>query len=155
MLLVVSIVSTQWSSVQFSCSLCLTLCDPMDCSIPGIPVHRPRLEFTQTRVHWVRDAIQLSYPLSPTSPPSFNLSCIRVFSNESVLCIRWPKYWSFTQTRMKTQWRHFFSHDEDIFIDYFQYCIFKCISEEFSIKSNNGLLEISPSWERKNNHDGN
>ena len=60
----------------------------------------------------------------------------------------------------KLQWRHnedfFFSHDEDIFSNYFQYCIFKCISEEFSIKSNNWLLEMSPSLERKNNdNDGN
>ena len=60
------------------------------------PVHHQLLEFTQTHVHWVGDAIQPSHPLSSLSPPTFNLSQrIRVFSNESVLCIMWPKYWSF------------------------------------------------------------
>ena len=75
---------------------CLTLCDPMDCSTSGFPVHLQLLEFTQTHVHWVSDAIQPSHPLSSPSPPTFNLSSIRVFSNESVLHIRWPKYWSFS-----------------------------------------------------------
>ena len=69
---------------------CLTLCDPMNHSTPGLPVHYQLLESTQTHVHWVGDAIQPSHPLSSPSPPS-----IRVFSNESVLRIRWPKYWSF------------------------------------------------------------
>ena len=68
----------------------------MDCSMPGFPVHHQLLELAQTQVHWVSDAIQLSYPPSSSSPPAFNLSSIRVFSNESVLCIRWPKYWSFS-----------------------------------------------------------
>ena len=54
------------------------------------------LEFTQTHVLWVGDAIQPSHPLSSPSPPTFNLSSIRVFSNELVLHIRWPKYWSFS-----------------------------------------------------------
>ena len=54
--------------------LCPTLCDPMDCSRPGLPVHHQLLEFTQTHVHWVCDAIQPSYPLSSPSPPAFNLS---------------------------------------------------------------------------------
>ena len=67
----------------------------MDCSMPGLPVHLQLLEFTQTHVHWVGDAIQPSHPLSP-SPPAFNLPSIRVFSNESALCIRWPNYWSFS-----------------------------------------------------------
>ena len=63
-------------SVQFSSigQLCLTLCDPMDCNTPGIPVHHQLLEFTQTHVHWVGDAIQSSHPLSSPSPPAFNLS---------------------------------------------------------------------------------
>ena len=74
---------------------CLTLCDPMDCSTPGLPVHHQFLELAQTHVHWVGDAIQPSNPLSsllflPSIFPS-----IRVFSNESVLWIRCPKYWSF------------------------------------------------------------
>ena len=72
----------------------LTLCDSTDCSMPGLPVHHQLPEFAQTHVHWVSDAIQPSHPLSSPSPPAFNLSQIRVFSNESVLCIRWPKHWS-------------------------------------------------------------
>ena len=75
---------------------CLTLCDPMNCSTPGLPVHHQLLEFTQTHVHQVGDAIQpshLCHPLLllPPIPPS-----IRVFSNESTLHMRWPKYWSFS-----------------------------------------------------------
>ena len=63
--------------------------------MPGLPVHRQLPEFMQTHVHWVGDAIQPSHPLlSPSS--SFNLVQRRVFSNESVLQIRWPNYWSFS-----------------------------------------------------------
>ena len=51
---------------------------------------------SQTHVHWVSDAIQTSHPLSSPSPPALNLSQHRVFSNESILHIRWPKYWSFS-----------------------------------------------------------
>ena len=61
----------QFSSVAQSC---LTLCDPMNCSTPGFPVHHQLLEFTQTQVHWVGDAIQPSHPLLSPSPPAFNLS---------------------------------------------------------------------------------
>ena len=68
----------------------------MDCSTPGLCVHHQFPEFTQTNVHWVGDAIQPSHPLLSPSPPAFNLLSIRVFSNESVLHIRWPKYWSFS-----------------------------------------------------------
>ena len=83
----------QFSSVAQSC---LTLCDPMNCSTPGLPVHHHIPEFTQTHVHRVHDAIShliLSRPLFllPPIPPS-----IRVFSNESTPCMRWPKYWSFS-----------------------------------------------------------
>ena len=53
--------------------LCPTLCDPMDCSTPGLPVHHQLPEFTQTHVHWVSDAIQPSHPLLSPSPPAFNL----------------------------------------------------------------------------------
>ena len=58
-----------FSSVQFSsvAQCCLTLCDPMDSSTPGLPVHHQVLEFTQTHVHWVGDAIQTSHPLIPLS----------------------------------------------------------------------------------------
>ena len=63
-------------SVQFSpvTQSCLTLCDPMNCSTPGLPVHHQLPEFTQTNVHWVSDAIQPSHPLSSPSPPAPNLS---------------------------------------------------------------------------------
>ena len=54
--------------------LYLTLCDPMDCSTPGFPVHHQLPELTQTHVHQVSDAIQPSHPLSSPSPPAFNLS---------------------------------------------------------------------------------
>ena len=74
--------------------VCLTLCNPMDCSTPGFPVLHYLPEAAQTHVHWVLDAIQPSYPLSPSSPPAFSLS--QLFSNESVLHIRWPKDWSFS-----------------------------------------------------------
>ena len=68
----------------------------MDCSMPGLPVHHQLLKFTQTHVHWVSDAIQPSHPLlSLILLPSIFPS-IRVFSNESALCMRWPKYWSFS-----------------------------------------------------------
>ena len=81
----------QFSSVAQSCP---TLCDPMNCSIPGLPVHHQLLESTQTHVHWVGDAIHhlilcCSLLLLPSIFPS-----IRVFSNESTLRISWPKYWS-------------------------------------------------------------
>ena len=82
----------QFSSVAQSCP---TLCDPMDCSTPGLPVHHQLLEFTQTHVHRVGDAVQPSHPLSPLLIPLSIFSTIGVFSNESALHIRWPKYWSF------------------------------------------------------------
>ena len=85
--------SVQFSSVTQSCP---TLCDPMNRSMPGLPLHHQLLEFTQTHVHRVSDAIQPSHPcrpllVMPPIPPS-----IRVFSNESTLRMRWPKYWSFS-----------------------------------------------------------
>ena len=63
--------SVQFSSVTQSCP---TLCDPMNCSTPGLPVHHQLPEFTQTHVHWVSDAIQPSHPLSSPSPPAPNPS---------------------------------------------------------------------------------
>ena len=83
----------QFSSLTQSC---LTLCDPMNRSTPGFPVHHQLPEFTQTHVHRVSDAIQPSHPLSSPSPPAPIPSSIRVFSNESTLCMRWPKYWRFS-----------------------------------------------------------
>ena len=66
----------QWQKNQFSsvAQLCSILCDPMNHSTPGLPVHHQLLESTQTHVHWVSDAIQLSYPLLSPSPPALNLS---------------------------------------------------------------------------------
>ena len=82
-------ISVQFSSVSQSCP---TLCNPMNRSTPGLPVHHQLPGFTQTHVHRVSDTIQPSHPLLvPLIPPS-----IRVFSNESTLCMRWPKYWSFS-----------------------------------------------------------
>ena len=77
---------------------CPTLCDPMNCSTPGLPVHHQLPEFTQTHVHHVHPVMPSSHLilcrpllLLPPIPPS-----IRVFSNESTICTRWPKYWSFS-----------------------------------------------------------
>ena len=86
-------------SVQFSsvAQLCLTLCDPMNHSTPGLPVHHQLSESTQTHVHRVgvmsSNHLILCHPLLllPSIFPN-----IRVFSNESVLPIRWTKYWSFS-----------------------------------------------------------
>jgi len=92
------VVSVACSSVQFKSvtQSCPTLCDPMNCSTPGLPVHPQLPEFTQTHVHRVSDAIQPSHPLSsPFLLPPIP-SSIRVFSNESTLHMRWPKYWSFS-----------------------------------------------------------
>ena len=82
-------------SVTSVTHLCPTLCDPMDCSTPGLPAHLQLPELAQTHVHRVSDVTQSFHALSSPSPPALSLSIIRVFSNESVLCIRWPKYWSF------------------------------------------------------------
>ena len=79
--------------IQFNNSIMSDSCYPMDCSMPGFPVHHQHPELAQTHIHQVGDAIQPSQPLLSPSPPAFNLS--QVFSNESVLCIRWPKYWGF------------------------------------------------------------
>ena len=88
----------QYQSVQFSsvAQSCPTLCNPMNHSMPGLPVHHQLLELTQTHVRRIGDApshLILCRPLLllPSIFPS-----IRVFSNESVLRMRWPKYWSFS-----------------------------------------------------------
>ena len=86
----VSSINQSVSSVAQSCPI---LCDPMNHSMPGFPVHHQLLESNQTRVHRVSEAIQPAHP-------SFSFSSVvprtRVFSNESVLCIWLPKYWSFS-----------------------------------------------------------
>ena len=83
-------------TVQLSCSVMSTLCGPMDCSPPGLPVHHQLPEFTQTHLHQVDDAIQPSHPLSSLLLLPSILPNIRVFSSESALHIRWPKHWSFS-----------------------------------------------------------
>ena len=89
----------QFSSVTWSCP---PLCNPMECSMPVFPVHHQLPELAHTHVHQVRDAIQPSHPLSPSCllPHLILLPSIfpniRVFSKESVLHIRWPKYWSYS-----------------------------------------------------------
>ena len=83
----------QFSSVAQSCP---TLCNNMDGSIPGLPVHHQLLEFTQTHIHWVGDAIHHLTLCRPLLLLPLNFPSIRVFSNESIVCIRWPKYWSFS-----------------------------------------------------------
>ena len=79
-------------SVSSVAQLCLTLCDPMDCSTPGFPVNYQVLELARTHVHWDGDAIQPSH-LNP-SPPAFNVSQHQILY-QSVFRTRWPKYWTF------------------------------------------------------------
>ena len=84
------------SSVQFSRSVVSNSLQLQDCSMPAFPVHHQLWEFTQTHVYWVRDAIQPSHPLHPLLLLPSIFPSIRVFSNESALLMRWPKYWSFS-----------------------------------------------------------
>ena len=71
---ILSINLLKWKVKMKVTQSCLTLCDPMNCSTPGLPVYHQLPEFTQTHVHWVNDAIQPSHPLSSPSPPAINLS---------------------------------------------------------------------------------
>ena len=82
--------SDQFSSVGQSCP---TLCNPMDCSMPGFLVHH---QFQELKLMSIESVIQPSHPLSSPYPPAFNFPSIRDFSNESVLPMRWPRYWSFS-----------------------------------------------------------
>ena len=75
---------------------CVWLCDALDCNTSGFPVLHCLLEFAQIQVHWVGDAIQPSHLLFPPFLLPSIFPSIRVFSNESVLRIRWPKDWSFS-----------------------------------------------------------
>ena len=93
-------VTVQFSSVTQSYS---TLCDPMNRSTPGLPVHQQLPEFTQTHVHCLSDVIQPSHPLLSPSPPALNLSQHQGLSNDSTLHIRWPKYWSFSFNMLQHQ----------------------------------------------------
>ena len=75
---------------------CPTLSDPVDCCTPGFPVVHCLSEFAQTHVHWVGDDILSSHFLLPASPPTLTLSQHQGLFQWSALCIRWPKYWSFS-----------------------------------------------------------
>ena len=84
----------QFCSVSQSCP---TLCNPVNCSMPGLPVHHQLLEFTQTNVHRVSDAIQPSHSLLSSFPPAPNPSQHQsLFQWVNTLRMRWPKYWSFS-----------------------------------------------------------
>ena len=85
-------------SVQFSsfAQSCLNLCDLMDCSTPGFPVHHQLSELTQTSVHCVGMPSNHLILCRPCLLPPSIFPSIRIFSSESFLCIRWPKYWSFS-----------------------------------------------------------
>ena len=85
-------INIQFSSVAQSCP---TLCDTMNHSTPGLPVHHQPPEFTQTHIHRVDDAIQPSHPLLSPSPPAPNPSQHQGLF-QSALHMRWPKYWSFS-----------------------------------------------------------
>ena len=87
------IVSFNFSSVTQSCP---TLCDTMDCITPGFSVYHQLLELTQTHVHWIGDATNHLILCWSLLLPTSIFPSIRVFSNESVLPISWPKYWSFS-----------------------------------------------------------
>jgi len=87
------VISVQFSSFAQSCP---TLCDPMDCSTPGFPVHHQLPELAQTHVHWVNDATQPSRPLSSPSPPAFNLSQHQCLVQWVSSLHRVPKYWGFS-----------------------------------------------------------
>ena len=84
------------SSVVFSSSVVYDALDTMDCRKPGLPVHHQLPQLTQTHVHWVSDASNHLILCRPLLLPPSVFSRIRVFSNRSVLHIRWPKYWSFS-----------------------------------------------------------
>ena len=85
--------SVQFSSVAQSC---LTLCNPMDCSMPGFPVHHQLPELIQTLVHQVVDAIQASRPLSSSSPPAFSLSQHQSLFQWVSCSYQMAKYWRFS-----------------------------------------------------------
>ena len=91
--------SVQFISVAQSCP---TLCDPVDCSMPGYPVYHQLPDLDQTHVHRVGDAIQSPHPLLSPLLLSSIFPSIGVFSIESALHIRWPKYWTLAKVSAST-----------------------------------------------------
>ena len=112
--------------VQFSRSVVSDSCDPMNRSTPGLPVHHQLPEFTQTHDHRVHDAIQPFQPLSSLSPPAPTPSQHQSLFNESTLCMRWPKYRSFSFSIRA------FSIESAVCIRWPEYCSFS-----FSISPSN------------------
>ena len=96
----ISMFQVLFSSVQFTsvAQSCPNLCDPMNCSTPGLPVHHQLPQFTQTDVHQIGDAIKPSHPLSSRFLPAPNPSQHQTLSKESTLHLRWPNYCSFSFT---------------------------------------------------------
>ena len=95
-LITIILMSEKFQFSSFQSLSRVRLCDLMNHSMPGLPVHHQVPEFTQTHVHRVSDAIQPSHPLLSPSPLASIFPSIMVFSNESALHIRWTKYWSFS-----------------------------------------------------------
>ena len=91
-----SSISDEWVQFISVTRLCLTLCDPMNHSTPGLPVHHQLPEVTQTQVLQVSDAIQPSHPLLSPSPPAPNPSQHQSVFQRSTLSMRWPNNWSFS-----------------------------------------------------------
>ena len=120
--LITWIVSVKFSSVTQSC---LTLCDPMDCSMPGFPIHHQLPELAQTHIHCIGDAFQPSHSLLSPSPPALNLSQHQSFSSELALCIRWPKYWSFSfsisPSNGQSKWTIMLALIRPIYSDFWEY----------------------------------
>ena len=81
-------------SVGVCSNSCPTICNPINCSMPGFPVHHQPPKFAKTHVHWVSDAIQPAHPLSAPSPPAFNLSQHQGLFQWVGSRIRWPKCWN-------------------------------------------------------------
>ena len=86
----------KWDSQSVQLLSHVQLCNPLNCSTLGFPVHHQLLKLAKTHVHQVNDAIQPSHPLLPSSHSAFYLSLIRIFSNDLALHIRWPNHWSFS-----------------------------------------------------------
>ena len=133
--------SKWWKNHHRSVTLsCPTLCDSIDCSTPGFSVLHHLPEFAQTLVHWVNDAIQplgLCHPLLllPSIFPS-----IRVFSNESALRIRWPKYWSFSfSISPSNEYSGLISSRTDRFWSPCWQGILKSLLQHYSLESINSL----------------